>query len=1403
MFVSHKHINHLPPLRKRAVFLALVLALLTTSTGTGEVLTLETKPLYLQTRIDPNIFFKLDDSGSMDWTILTTPYWYYWTYWDSNNQRWEDEGLWSSYNGSSRKEYAYWHNNADNLYGNSYPAWQNERFAVTLDWRVRSADLNVLYYNPTINYKPWPGFPDADFNNVRSNPQSGQPGYTVRRNLSGLAYEVWNDDAGYSGNYPDWTSNVPNYTSGANGLVDLWDSHTRYTVNDAFIRIDQYTYDPDNTSICSYGNGTSRCMTPTTSTTTRSGADADNQGRTLAEAKQNIANWYQYHRRRSFVAKNAISSVISSNPGYRYGLSVINNYNSLFVEMPDADVDNYTTQNNNLISSLFAYRWQARGTPLRLGLDRAGKYYQGQLSGKTSPILESCQQNFTILFTDGYWNGENPSLSPSDQDGDGFTRTLADVAQKYYTTDLSSALENNVPISTFDPANYQHMVTFGVSFGIRGNLTDSDGDGWPNDSAVDRSSPADGIPDSNGNWGNPNSCYACSEKVDDLWHASYNGRGLFVSAQTPQAVLSALEEALANISERTSSAASAALNTGSLSSDARLYQARFFSGDWSGTLLSFGLDQDSGRVDKNQIKWSAREKLNDQNYDTGRTIVTLNTTSKKGVPFRWPSNANDPNENELSAVQVSALNDDPETSANDDDNLGEARLNYLRGNRSNEGTGSGQFRIRATLSGKDPGPFLGDIIHSDPVYVGPPSNNYPKGLSGEDGSYDLFKATYANRGAMIYVGANDGMLHGFNANLIDRDNTAGQEKLAYVPAKVFPNLSQLTSPNYTHKYYVDGKITVSDAYGAFPNCAGSCWRTILVGSLRSGGKGFFALDVTDPNNFTEDNAENIALWEFTDSEDSGLGYAFSQASIVRLADGNWAAVFGNGYLSEGDDATLYVVKLDDGSLIKKISTGGQGLATPAVADVDGNAVADYAYAGDLQGNMWKFDLSSSDPADWSVANGGTALFIASTPASAETDCGGSTTEEGDGMHEEIIDERDGNGKNSSSGSWSERDSNQDWGARFRRHRRSSSNRSGSWTFNFDPVPEDGSYDVYAWWVSNSDYFARNVPHDIFVNGTRTNVFRKDQSRYGNRWNKLVSLELDRGDVVKVRVRNNRNVDRSRVVADAAKIVQTARRVEIEDNSNGYQPITVRPEVSAHPEGLDGYIVYFGTGRFFAEGDNQNRCVTTQSFYGIWDNAAAVVDIRNESGDYGTLLKQEVISEQTNVSYGDNTFDVRATSDNNISWSNKKGWYIDFVNPNDGFNHGEKIFNNPVLVNGRVIFTSGIVSTDPCSTEEGGWLYELNWANGGRLDKTFDLDEDDQFDENDKMLIDGNRVGVSGKRSTVGIPTAPALLTNPEKDMAYKYVSGSAGGVPEKTSNYMPTVTTTGGGRQSWRQLFSQ
>lgn len=414
----------------------------------------------------------------------------------------------------------------------------------------------------------------------------------------------------------------------------------------------------------------------------------------------------------------------------------------------------------------------------------------------------------------------------------------------------------------------------------------------------------------------------------------------YAFASDPSKLEDSLNEAFYKVADAAISASAVASNSTRLDSGTLVYQARFDSKRWSGELMAFPIDDGQSGGTQGSLKpaiWKAQNKIP---AHASRKIFTYNASSApKGVAFSWAN---------LNASQQAALNDNPDTPAVDNDSKGSQRLSYLRGDLTNEAPSGLLFRTRTNL--------LGDIVNSDPFFMGTQSFGFEKLPGGEGTSYKTWResSSYLGRTPMLFLGANDGMLHAFEAS-------TGVEKFAFIPNAVFPNLSQLTSGSYKHLYFVDGAPRGSDAY------IGGQWRSYLLGSLAAGGKSIFALDVTSPDSFSTSDIK----WEFTDAAD--LGYTFSQPTIARLASGHWVAIFGNGYQSSNNKAVLYILNLADGSLLKKIDTGvgssttPNGLSTPVPIDLDGDRITDVVYAGDLQGNLWKFDLSGSSTSQWESA----------------------------------------------------------------------------------------------------------------------------------------------------------------------------------------------------------------------------------------------------------------------------------------------------------------------------------------------------------------------------------------------------------------------------------------------------
>ena len=349
--------------------------------------------------------------------------------------------------------------------------------------------------------------------------------------------------------------------------------------------------------------------------------------------------------------------------------------------------------------------------------------------------------------------------------------------------------------------------------------------------------------------------------------------------------------------------------------DAIAYTPWFERKNYKGDLLALPVAS-NGVVDVLSPQWHGANEIDAQHYDTGRRIVTTDGAGT-AISFRY---------DDLTANQQIAV--------------GSAELvNFVRGDRSKEGS---PFRTRSST--------LGAIIHSPPVYVRKAVGGYV------GGGYLSYAVAQGERDPRIYVGANDGMLHAFDAD-------TGAEVFGYVPSMLIGRLRRLAANPYLPTYYVDGKLTAGDVY------FDSSWHTALVGGLGAGGKGFFALDITDPDAVTEADAANKILWEFspTSADGSNLGYTYGRPSIVRLNSGHSAAVVSNGYLSAAGAASLLFLDIETGAVIREIVVPDfdrNGLSSPTLIDTTGDRTPDVAYAGDLNGNLWKFDIGSGSAAAW-------------------------------------------------------------------------------------------------------------------------------------------------------------------------------------------------------------------------------------------------------------------------------------------------------------------------------------------------------------------------------------------------------------------------------------------------------
>jgi type IV pilus assembly protein PilY1 len=790
------------------------------------------------------------------------------------------------------------------------------------------------------------------------------------------------------------------------------------------------------------------------------------------EEMTNFANWYAYHRTRMQMMKAAAGRAFANlNDGFRVGIITICpvNGNNCQTSTMGANVvaakylkiaDFDATHKQAWFAKLYA-QVPTNFTPLRealarVGLIYAGKFGSGLTGGLTAaaddPVTASCQPNFAILSTDGYWNGgvgrqmdnatsignqDNTDSAPYSLQADGVydggtpvaSNTLADVALYYYKTDLRPLLTDSVPTTNKDKAGHQHMVTFTMGLGMDGALT------FRTDYENATSGDFYNIKQGTTKW--PVPVADTPTALDDLWHAAVNGRGVFFSAKNPDQVAQGLSETLEQLQARVGAGAAAATsNLQPVAGDNFAFTAQYQTVDWIGDLKARTIDLSSGTVSATQL-WSAGELL-DTRVHTSRQIFTYDsgdTAGNRMKHFCMPGDLGASWCNDgagLTAAQqayfdpaVIALSQEPQWTTGA---TTQQLVNFLRGDVTNYNTGAvprgaaDLFRSRSSL--------LGDIVNAQPAYVRKSPFSY-----GDTG-YFAFKACTEGTGTgcpttqfpnptnprlgTVFAAANDGMLHAFETDVNNNpyyqtggigtsataddtftgNNTGnGVERWGYIPGIVLPGLYNLANEPYAHKYFVDGSPTIGDICLSTP-CAGlNDWRTILVAGLNDGGRGYYALDITNPS-----VAGTKVLWEFgytstcitTGAQgapvggpfygDCNVGLSYGNPIIAKL-NGKWVVMVTSGYNNGSTFGTgngggyLYVLDASTGQILHRLATGAGTAASPSgLARINGwstNSQVDNTvlavYGGDLEGNMWRFDTDYDSGAN---ANYLTATLVA-------------------------------------------------------------------------------------------------------------------------------------------------------------------------------------------------------------------------------------------------------------------------------------------------------------------------------------------------------------------------------------------------------------------------------------------
>ena len=878
-------------------------------------------------------------------------------------------------------------------------------------WGAKSPDVNRMYYDPRKRYKA----------RINANGTSMTAGtrttafevYFYRDPVNGNVNTVWTGNAngaqktGYFGT----TSTVPAFTATV-AMVE-----------------------PGATAGLTYPN--------TVSTTAAISfpkfigrTDCAGASCTLAEERLNYAVWYAYHRNRMDLGKTGLGLAFQPQGAtFRLGWSRMN-----------ADLDDNSqvasgvglyndARKSTFLTWLYGYT-SSGSTPGRTALDRVGKYFQrGDANGpwSNSPTTAttaitgsgsvsshvSCRRSYALFMTDGYYN-DSFTISSFDSTNSsqitgtytvaGATQTrtfqytgatasadtrlyrstdantMADIAMKYWVTDLRTDLQNRITpvpassISRGNPSFWQNMGTYMIGLGIYGTLPQtattiarltSGTTTWP--------TPATNNPSA----------------VDDMWHAAINGRGQMVSAKDTDELTEAIEDMFEEINRVTATQSGVAASTISLNTGTRKYTPNYTTGAWTGNVIASNLDPKSSVA--TGVAWQV----------VGTAVVGSTTVTFNGIPAHGTRTivvATSAGAATSTYGEFRSTNTFVAGSVTGGTNAN--LINYLRGDQSNETPAGARYRAREFL--------LGDIVNSSPAYIGGGTTTsvingqtvtlslsdvvldmgYDKlPAAGGGASYKSFLATKAARSeGVVFVGANDGMLHGFR-------NSTGVEVFAFVPRAVLPNMHQLAQRTYAHRYFVDGPNVEADACLGGGSCT---WKNLLVGTAGAGAKSVYALDVTSPMAMTTTSV----LWEIDTSIpafSSTLGHVLSDVQTGYAKNGQWVAVFGNGYESANGAAVLYVVNLQTGALVRSIAvdtSGSNGLGGVRLVQ-DANKVIVGAYAGDLKGKMWRFDLSDAAPNNWvALTNplwtGPTTQPITQAPALVPHPLGGSVVAFGTG-----------------------------------------------------------------------------------------------------------------------------------------------------------------------------------------------------------------------------------------------------------------------------------------------------------------------------------------------------------------------------------------------------------------------
>jgi type IV pilus assembly protein PilY1 len=874
--------------------------------------------------------------------------------------------------------------------------------------QMRSPQVNSIYYNPAKLYLPWKdsaglSFTAATFTSAYLDPMALAPSSTLTGTTAVDLSLIQNQTAKWlcSLNVGETNNDFTKYTP-CSSKAKSYNPAIFYLLN---ANQSAKTALPDNFKLYNLNDATQTSFTYAANYAART--DCTRQGDTTTCTKdaerQNYANWFVFYRSRLMIAQGAIPAAFAdNNDSIRLGWGTIHSgdYSA------DADVSgtikesivqqgvrNLTSAHKTSFFSWIRSRSTYPGTPSRSALIGVGEYFQredeqnpwssnpGVRSGSYNPANDlTCRRSFNILVTDGYYRSETINVGNVDGNNlsttykkaapfaDGESNTLADIAMKFWATDLRS-IDNNVPKITDakaykgDPATWQHLNQFMIGLGVTGTMptTDAQLDLLAN------------CTNTSGCW-KPTGSY---DLIDDLWHAAVNSRGQYFSATDSTSLTEAFQSALQLGSDAIQKEAGVATASPTLIDGNVKFVPEYMPIKWTGNVRAYALN--TSGVAAINATWDAETRLPTPD---NRNIYIWDggAAAPQAIPFK-PSLVN--NQNTLNGFSTGLLT---KIGTDASPNL----IEYLRGKNPVDGV---PRRTRTSL--------LPDFVNSTPLFVKSGFDLGYTNLSQEttnqsSAGASTYKAYLENKAlrtsGALFIGGNGGMLHAFGAD--------GAERFAFVPYAGAGNLYKLARRDYGseanfHQFFVDGPLVESDAYltGTSGNKE---WTNVVLGTMGAGGRAIFALKLNTANPSQLDASS--VLWEIDGPSDDvatstvrdDIGYITSEVQVGMLPNGKWKAFVGNGLDSQSGRAALLVIDLQTGAVESIVANGGPGNGLGGVRLARNGASKEVlaVYAGDAKGHMWRFDVAAgSNVADYTgpsmvVGFQGAPLFTALDPSLA-------------------------------------------------------------------------------------------------------------------------------------------------------------------------------------------------------------------------------------------------------------------------------------------------------------------------------------------------------------------------------------------------------------------------------------